>query len=132
MDKLLAWALPAIRYTRIPLVVGYAWLLNVWLIVDWVFGSELARDDRTDLVARIVVATDVIGEFGQGLAISLLAFLIGELITHYLEKLLDAAIGASVQFVDLNIEDQRVIVEGRFRIYLALSLIHISEPTRPY
>ena len=131
MDKLLAWALPAIRHARIPLVVGYFWLLDIWLIIDWVFGAELAAENQTHLVARIVVATEAIGEFGQGIALSLVAFLLGELVAHHSERLVKWLLKPKVPFDLIGPDAQRTVTEGFFRLHLVpVSYTHLTLPTK--
>jgi hypothetical protein len=66
--------LPGLRDLRAPLAAGYIWLVNLWLL----FGDEIPSEAEAEgVIARLYRLGDLVSEFGTGLAISFVAYLIG-------------------------------------------------------
>jgi hypothetical protein len=81
--------LPGVREVRAPLVAGYLWVLFGWLVAD----PSSPDEARVDLYDRLSEVLRAIGPVGQAVAVSILAFLLGSVLTTVAIKLFQWAIG---------------------------------------
>lgn len=73
----LASLLPGVREIRAPLIAGYLWVLFGWLVVDPAKPNAVDGD----LYDRLGAVSQAIGPVGQAIAASVLAYLLGSVMT---------------------------------------------------
>jgi hypothetical protein len=67
--------LPVLRETRVPIIVGYAYILAGWLAAaEFVDGDP---DGASDAIRPLLEASEAFGPLGTGAALSLLAYFLG-------------------------------------------------------
>ena len=75
---MLASLLPGLRDLRVPLTVGYLWLLTLWF---WCYGAiPTTRAEATGVVLEAIVLSDLLGPVAGVAAVSFAAYLIGSLV----------------------------------------------------
>lgn len=74
---MLASLLPGLRDVRVPLTVGYLWLLNAWL---WFSGCLPENPPKSGLAGRAVDLGELVGPAGVLAAVSFGAYVVGALL----------------------------------------------------
>lgn len=77
--------LPGLREVRAPLVAGYMWVLFGWLLAD----PAAPDHSKGDLYDRLAQVGTAVGPVGEAVAASVLAYLVGSLITSVVMWLVD-------------------------------------------
>jgi hypothetical protein len=68
--------IPGIREIRGPLLGGYLWMLAIWLSI----GDRLPTSKSSPVFERLWEAGEVLGPIGRAAAVSVVAYLLGELV----------------------------------------------------
>jgi hypothetical protein len=79
--------IPGLREIRGPLLAGYLWILAIWLLL----GDRLPSNESGEVFERLWEAGEAVGPIGRAAALSVVAYLIGALVT--------SAIRSSVRFL---------------------------------
>lgn len=133
----LSYLVPALREVRAPLIGGYLWLLLGWLWVGHLVPSQ------DELEAGSVLATlyrlrDVVGPAGVVVALSVTAYLVGSVISEFVDVILRRRLGGSnperlkglvnamPEYGHATDRAERLYAEGELRLHVALPLAAIT------
>jgi hypothetical protein len=85
---MLATVLPAVRYIRTPLTVGYMWFLVLWLAI----GHRLpTASQASGVLADVYRISHAVGPAGTAVAVSVAAYVVGILLVPLSLRLIDVS-----------------------------------------